>query len=128
VPDPLKQAVQYQRQLFEILDEFFVRATGKSASAFATVDAFSDTIRNEAGRIAGRGANAFPWVETELRRLYSQNASAVFRAAKQFGGLKLVQGGSSRFTGTHAESVRGSLLYADTVLDPGSGSTVVRER
>jgi hypothetical protein len=34
--DPIKMLAAYQHSLFQRLDEFFVRATGKTASNFST--------------------------------------------------------------------------------------------
>lgn len=114
--EPTRVIIEYQRALFERLEEFFVRATATTAVEFSTIDGFSETVRMEAQKLAKRGLDAYPWAEGELRQLYSRQGVAAFRAAKQLGGLKLVQGGSSRFESAHFESARGSLLYADTVL------------
>ena len=64
--DPIKILVAYQRDLFLRLDEFFVRATGKTASEFSTIDAFGDVVRSSAHRIASRGDVAFRWLDEEL--------------------------------------------------------------
>jgi hypothetical protein len=117
ISDPLKRAVEYQRTLFQCLDEFFVRATGKAAAEFASIDRFSEAIHRNAHNIANRGPEAFSWLYSSLRDLYSTQGLDAFRAAKQIAGLKLVQAGP-RFTGSHLRSAQTSLLYADTVLIP----------
>ncbi len=116
--EPTEVVVAYQRRLFERLEEFFVRATGKHASDFAPVDGFSEVVRREAHELAGRCRNALPWVEKELREIYAQESQSAFRSSRQLGGLKLVLGGSGRFLGGHLNSVSRAILYADTVFIP----------
>ena len=115
---PEKQIVDYQRSLFAILDEFFVRATDMSAVDFSTTEAFSETVRREAQKIGLRGPDAFSWIERELRELYSKQGKNVYGIARGLSGFRLVQGGSSRFLSSQLRSARGALLYADTVLIP----------
>jgi len=107
-----------QRRLFALLQEFFVRATGKEARAFARVEAFSEVVRKNAHKIASRCEQALPWAERELRQFYGREGTNAFRLARQQGGLKLVLGGSGRFLAGQLASVSRSLLYADTVLVP----------
>src|SRR4051794_29514718 len=114
MPDPLDQAKSYLRDLFSCLDEFFVRATGKSAISFSSIENFSDEIHRNDARFASRGTTAFPWLFDTLGKIYAAHAVGAFRIAKQIGGLKLVQAGQ-RFTNSHLRSVQTSLLYADTI-------------
>ncbi len=116
--DPIKLITEYERTLFSILDEFFIRATGTSATAFSTIDNFADTIRSRASHIAPRSWDALVWLEEQLRPLYGKNAGEAFRLAKQLGGMKLVLGGGSRFLGSQLNSVSTSILYSDTVFVP----------
>lgn len=117
--DPLDDFVRYQRGLFERFSEFFRRATGvDTPGQFATFDSFSDVIRGNAATFAQRGQDAFVWADENIRPYYVKESSAAYGNARQLGGLKLVQGGGSGFLSTHLASVRGSLLYADTVLIP----------
>ena len=92
--DSTDAATEYQRKLFAILQEFFVRATGKEAHAFARVTAFSEVVRRNAHKIASRCQQALPWAERELRTFYGREGPNAFRLARQLGGLKLVLGGS----------------------------------
>lgn len=117
MPDPLKQAREYQAKLFGCLDEFFVRATGQTAISFSSIEDFSDEIHRNATRLAYRGETAFQWLYDALSQIYSNQGVEAFRLARQIGGLKLVQAGQ-RFTSTHLRSVHSALLYADTVLIP----------
>lgn len=116
--DPIKLIVEYERTFFSILDEFFIRATGSSATAFSNIDNFADTIHSRAQQIAPRGWDAFVWLEEQLRPLYGKNAGEAFRLAKKLGGMKLVLGGGSRFLGSQLSSVSTSILYSDTVFVP----------
>lgn len=118
MPDPIKQITEYQRTFFSILDEFFIRATGSTATAFSTIDNFTDTIRSRAQEIAPRGWDALVWLEEQLRQLYGRDAGEAFRLAKQLGGMKLVLGGGSRFHESQLNSVSTSILYSDTVFVP----------
>lgn len=116
--DPIKCINDYERTFFSILDEFFVRITGKTATSFSTIENFADTIRSGAHEIAPRGEAAFIWLEKQLRELYGRDAGEAFRLAKQVGGMKLVLGGGSRFLGSQLSSVSTSILYSDTVFIP----------
>lgn len=116
--DPIKPLVDYQREYFAILDEFFIRATGQTSSEFATVETFAHQIRSSAHSIAPRGLAAFTWVVEKLTDLYAQRGAAAFSNAKNLGGLKLVLGGGSRVHRSHLDSIQTSVLYCDTVLVP----------
>ena len=109
---------EYQIELFQHIGEFFGRATGMSATDFSTIDDFSNSVRRNAHSIGHRGEDAFRWADQELRSFYTRRGTEIFGLAKRLGGMKLVLGGSSRFGGRQLQSVRGSLLYADTVLIP----------
>lgn len=116
--DPQKVLVDYTRGLLNRLEEFFVMATGSHAAGFSSVSGFDETVRLKARRLAQRGEDAFTWLDTEVRKFQAREGMAAFKAAKVLGGTRLVLGGSSRFQGTHLNSVRNALLYADTVLVP----------
>jgi hypothetical protein len=116
--DPIKMLAAYQHNLFQRLDEFFVRATGKTASNFSTIEAFDDVIRSNAHKIGSRGEAAFQYLDEELQTFYAREGANAFRYAQQLGGMKLVLGGSSRFGSSHFNSVSASVLYSDTVLIP----------
>jgi hypothetical protein len=116
--DPIKNTVEYGRELFAHLEEFFLRATGKSAAKFATIETFGDVIRASANEIAPRGEAAFRWLDTEVRAFYARGGIDAFKDAKQLGGMNLVLGGSSRFLRSQLNSVSTAVLYSDTVLIP----------
>src|SRR5688572_25470418 len=116
--NPEKLVFDYQRELFALLQEFFERATGQSRKDFATVETFAEVIRSQARSLGRRAQDAYPWVDKHLRELVARNGANVFSAARQIGGIKLVLGGSSRFSGSQLEAVRKTLLYGDTILIP----------
>ena len=107
-----------QRELFAVLDEFIERATGKRYDRFATIQTFGEEIRKNAQAIAPRSFEAFVWADEALHQFYSDYRFDLFEAAKTFGGMKLVLGGTSRFGNVQFNSVRKMLLYADTILIP----------
>ncbi len=116
--DPIKNTVEYGRELFAHLEEFFSRATGKSTANFATIETFGDVIRASASEIASRGEAAFRWLDTEVRAFYARRGGDAFKDAKQLGGMSLVLGGSSRFHRSQLNSVSTAVLYSDRVLIP----------
>lgn len=116
--EPIKCLENYSRGLFSRLEEFFIRATGCTATEFCAVSEFDDTVRSRASSIAPRGQNAFEWLDTEVRQHQAREGMEAFRAAKEIGGLKLVLGGGSRFGETQLHSVMGITLYGDTILIP----------
>jgi len=110
--------VSYGRDLFARLEEFFIQATGVSASHFASVGAFGEAVRTRGRQIAPRLPAAFAWLDKEVRSLHVRRGPSVFSAARNLGGMNLVLGGSSRFLPTHFRSVSTTVLYSDTVLIP----------
>lgn len=120
IEDPNKIVVDYCRGLFTRLDEFFVRATGRSATEFATIESFGQAIRTSSHDpdLARRGESAFVWLDNEVRSWVAKGGIKAFSAARQLGGMKLVLGGGSRFQGSELNSVSSSVLYSDTVLIP----------
>jgi hypothetical protein len=107
-----------QVEFFNILDEFFRRATGDSAEDFASLDEFPDAIRKNAEKLGRRGERAWQWGVDALLDYYRRHQFDNFKQAKSYGGMKLVLGGGSRFLPTQLGAVRKMLLYTDTILIP----------
>jgi hypothetical protein len=107
-----------QAEYFQLLEEFFERATGMTASAFATVDGFSSEVRRSAESLAPRGLSAFTWFEKAFSDHMSMHGTTDFSLAKRQRGSNLVLGGSSRFHGSQYRAVIRGLLLADAVLVP----------
>lgn len=116
--DPSKILIAYTRELLDRLDEFFVIATGYHAAEFSSVSDFDNKIKKAGGRIAPRMPQAFHFLDSEVRHFLAKQGMEAFKAAQKLGGMRLVLGGSSRFHETHLNSVRNTLLYADTVYIP----------
>ena len=107
-----------QEQLFAILEEFFEKATGGGVAEFASPDSFGEAVRRNGDKIARQGEAPYQKLIVSLGEYYSKHTASAYDSAKTLGGTKLVIGGSTRFTGTHLDSVRKMLLYADTILIP----------
>jgi len=107
-----------QREFFQILDEFFRRATGVSAEEFAPLDSFMEEIKADAQKIGRRTPVAYLYVHEALSVFYKRFAQHMFFEAKNLSGLKLVLGGASHFGQSQFDSVRRMLLYADSILIP----------
>jgi hypothetical protein len=107
-----------QVEFFNILDEFFRRATGDSAEDFASLDEFPDAIRKNAEKLGRHGESAWRWGVDALLDYYRRHQFDNFKQAKSYGGMKLVLGGGSRFLPTQLGAVRKMLLYTDTILIP----------
>lgn len=116
--------IGYQKEYFEIIDEFFVDVTGKSASDFSGLDNFPEAIREMGKSLSGNEKRvtdihkAYETAEVKLRQLYSSKGIDAFKAAKAFDACKLNLGGSTRFYATQLNATRRSLLYSDCVLIP----------
>lgn len=111
--------VNSQRKLFSILEEYFRMASGKGIGAVPSLDSFGDWVRKNAQKFAASGGKAVPWVHEELAKFYQESRQqGYFAQTKQLGGIKLVLGGTNRLTGSHLDSVRKMLMYADTILIP----------
>jgi hypothetical protein len=107
-----------QRELFQILLEFFKKVIGKRPTEFADLHSFNLYLKKNSESIGKRCDNRFPEAMEALFQYYSKQEFSTFHYAKEIGGMKLVLGGSSRFTQTHLDSVRKMLLYTDTILIP----------
>jgi hypothetical protein len=107
-----------QREFFQVLDEFFRRATGCSAEEFAPLDSFTRRIKLDAHKIGPRAPQAYLYVHEALSVFYKRFGGHVFSEAKNLSGLKLVLGGAAHFGKSQFDSVRKMLLYADSILIP----------
>ena len=119
VTTPESEIAQWQRQLFEILEEFFERAHGCGITAVPSMGAFGDWIRANSEKFASRALVAYSWLYDQLAPFYEESRkSGIFGLAGRSGGSKLVLGGSSRFMRPQLNAVKKMVLYADTILIP----------
>lgn len=116
--DITKEAAAYQIELFQMIGEFWGRATGTSPEEFSSIENFGDTIRMRGPDIKHRLEDAFNFANKQLRTFYAQAETRPFALASRLAGTKLVLGGSTNFATSHLASTRCTLLYADTVLIP----------
>jgi hypothetical protein len=114
--DIAKEAGDYQVELFQMIGEFWGRATGMPPEEFSSIEDFGDTIRRRGRDFQYRIEDAFTFANTQLRTFYVQNGTKAYRLASRLAGTKLVLGGASNFGTSQLASTRSTLLYADTVL------------
>ena len=120
----LHTLVIYQRDYFEILEEFFVGVTGQSHDSFCSPSEFSvainklgETLRNNPDRsITFR--DSFETLESKLQKLYGQESMDCFRSAQNIKCCKINLGGGSRFLETQLNAARKTMLVSDVVLIP----------
>lgn len=114
----------YQADYFEIVNEFFINATGKSHEEFCVPSEFSiavnrlgEELKADSSR-SNRAKQSFATLESKLRRLYGNESIECFKSAKNISYYKVNLGGSSRFLETQLNATRKSLLVTDIVLIP----------
>src|SRR5262249_50751325 len=113
--DEIKRAVRYGRELFNLIEEFFIRATGTTPTRFATIESFGHQIRSRAQEIGPRGYEAFRWFHAEARSFYAR------RGKEQFFGLQ-----AARWYG--ARSWWKSSVQANSTRCGRNGGTLQRYR
>ncbi|VAX25271.1 hypothetical protein MNBD_NITROSPINAE03-371, partial [hydrothermal vent metagenome] len=122
--DYLHTLINYQSCYFEILNEFFISCTGKTHLEFSSLDRFSKEVNRMGEKIKSNGKRqydvqvAYPKLEEKLKKLYTEEGEAAYKAAQNLDACKLNLGGSSRFLATQLNATRKAILYSDTVLIP----------
>jgi len=116
--DPVSDIYKIQNEFFDIIDDFFKRATGKDVKDFATPETFGKEIRRNAHKLARLMNNAFSKGIDNLMKYYSKYKANAYSLCRQLGGIKLIVGGSQRLFSPTLQSVKSMLLYADTILIP----------
>lgn len=111
----MKELITHQRSLFEVLEEFFERATGMSPKKFAPLNQFAEKVRSLGSRVTDV-QKAFEWAEPELNKIY--RTVEPYRHAAELGGIKAVMGGGAHFKTTQFTAAKRMILYTDTVLIP----------
>ena len=114
----------YQARYFEILEEFFVDATGCSYDNFCHPSDFSQAVRtlghslrNNPSRTA-LSLSSFEVLANKLQKFYSEESPNCFKSAKSIKCCKINIGGSSRFLETQLNAVKKTILLSDIVLIP----------
>lgn len=107
-----------QSELFRLFAEIFIVLTGHS---YNTIYSHEDLIKSMGGQVRGN-AEAFECkfnaAAQNLGKFYDKHSTALFRHAKELGGLKVVLGGQRTFGSSALGGVRKMGLYVDTQLIP----------
>lgn len=118
MPFDLEDVNEYQREYFALLDDTFRRTFGKAAKDFAAPNDFVDEMKKFVGTnphdIAGNVLSGL----SEISDFHAKHMGRPFGMSRCLQGMKLVLGGTSRFTPTHLGALRQVMLYADTFLIP----------
>jgi hypothetical protein len=116
----VESTIDLQREYFNLLQEFFEKATGTTAGKFLNVDeSFHEGIeRRKNNKFIKRFSDALDDYIPKIGEFHSKKSNVLLNAHKLIGGLKCVIGGSSRFPETAFDSFRKCALYADTIFIP----------
>lgn len=114
----------YQKEYFNILKEFFIDVTGKQPKYFCKTNKFPEAAHELCERFSGNSSRlqkayqAYVVLEEKLKKLYGEESSNCFKAAKEINCCKVNLGGSSRFLETQLNATRKSILFSDIILIP----------
>jgi hypothetical protein len=107
-----------QCELFRLFEKLFIGLTGVQSGVIeAEVEVKGQMLTHLRSRGDRFRQEVQPILE-ELRDFYAQYATLMFRAAKGFGGVKVVIGGQRAFRSSELASTRIAGLYCDTQLIP----------
>lgn len=113
-----KDVNEYQSEYFALLEDVFRRIFGKTACDFAAPRDFVGEMKKISGaRLHDVAENCRKGL-SEIRDFHAKHMLDAFAMSKCLRGMKLVLGGTSRFTPTHLGALRQTMLYADTFLIP----------
>jgi hypothetical protein len=113
-----KEALKYQHNYFQILDEAFLRITGCGVNEFSNFDDFPIAVHKLGTSRISEVEKGYQWAQDNIGKFYEDNAKRGFKLASEISGFKLNLGGSSAFLETHLLAVKRTLLYADCTLIP----------
>ena len=114
-PDAISKAM---KDYFQLLENFFIEATGSKPEKFARTMSFGEQVRKDAAKLAQRGQKAWETYTPKIMQFHSQHSSMLLGAGSSIGGLKNVMGGSSRFPDAAFNGLRKFALYTDTIFIP----------
>lgn len=107
-----------QSELFRLFAEIFVVLTGHSYDAIHSHEEIKESALAQVRGNAKSLEHKFNAAMQNLGGFYERHASALFRHAKELGGLKVVLGGQRTFGPSALGGVRKMGLYVDTQLIP----------
>ena len=116
--NPVSDIIQIQRNYFNILEQFFIQATGKTPEDFATPDTFGSAIHKDAEKLAKLLYKAFPKGYDSLTAFYDKHKTSLYSLGRESGGIKLVLGGSQRLFYSTPQCIQSMLLYSDSIFIP----------
>lgn len=114
----LKDVNDYQREYFALLDDVFRRIFGKTASDFAAPGDFVVEMKKTSRARFRNVEENYKKGFSEIHDFHAKHMLDAFAMSKCLRGMKLVLGGTSRFTPAHLGALRQTMLYADTFLIP----------
>jgi len=114
----LKDVNDYQRGYFALLDDVFRRIFGKTAYNFARPSDFVGEMKKISEARLHNLPENYRKGFSEIHDFYAKHMLDAFAMSKCLRGMKLVLGGTSRFTPTHLGALRQTMLYADSFLIP----------
>lgn len=106
-----------QREYFAILDEFFQRMVGKSASEVNSDEDALDLTWKRLNGPSGPEKDPYSWARDRLLLFQVTFRDELARMPRDVGGVKLLLGGG-RFSGAYSTAIQRTILYADTILIP----------
>lgn len=107
-----------QIELFRLFEKLFLGLTGTSIEKTNSLDEIKPLMLDRSNHAFDDFSRRSNDAIENLSHFYSVHASALFRHAKSFGGIRLVTGGQRSFGPSALNAVRITGLYADTQLIP----------
>lgn len=107
-----------QCEIFRLFEKLFIGLTGVRSGLVETEEEIQRRMLDRVRARSDRMAQEINSVAEEIEEFYAKNASAMFRAAKSLGGLKVVLGGQRVFGSSALGATRVAGLYCDTQLIP----------
>ena len=110
--------IQTQRDFFNILEEFFIKATDQTPGDFATPETFGSAIHKNPEKLARLMDKALPEGYDSLTAFYNKHKASLYSSGKELGGIKLVLGGSQRLFSYTLKGIQSMLFYVDSIFIP----------
>lgn len=107
-----------QCELFRLFEKLFIGLTGVSSGLVKSEEEIQKRLIARLRTRSGRVFEGLNSAVEEIQEFYTLNASAMFRASQQLGGLKVVLGGQRAFGASALAATRVAGLYCDTQLIP----------
>ncbi len=116
-PIDLKKVSTVTKEYFQLLENFFIDATGIIPKDFEFEKYRAGVLKNP-NNSASKSEKAFAEYPGRIMNFLSKNHNLLYKASKEIGGIKCVTSGSSNFTQSTFDGIRKFALYADTIFIP----------